>query len=105
MYKPIRSLIALSAVTLCALPATAQETVDLHVIADIRQEAFENSQVMDYAGFLTDVIGPRLTGSQNMRQAQQWALEQMRELGLSGVQREPNRRGREVDAHLVCDSE
>jgi len=43
---------------------------------------------MDYAGFLTDVIGPRLTGSQNMRQAQQWALDQMRELGLSGVQRE-----------------
>lgn len=88
MCQPARSLFAVSVLVLCTLPAAAQETVYWDVVADIRHAAFEDSHVMDYAGFLTDVIGPRLTGSPNMRQAQAWALDQMRGLGLSGVERE-----------------
>ena len=88
MYQSARSLIATSVFALSTLPATAQEPVYWDFVADIRREAFDNSRVMEYAGFLTDVIGPRLTGSQNMRQAQRWALNEMRQLGLSRVERE-----------------
>jgi len=70
-------------------PAFAQEPVHWDVAERIRQEGFENSRVMDFAGYLTDVIGPRLTGSSNMRQAQDWAVDQMEGLGLSGIEKEP----------------
>lgn len=70
-------------------PARAQEPVYWEVVERIRQEGLENSRVMDFASYLTDVIGPRLTGSSNMRQAQNWVADQMAELGLSGIEMEP----------------
>ena len=42
---------------------SAQEPVDLQIIHKIKNEAFENSQIMETLGYLTDVFGPRLTGS------------------------------------------
>jgi carboxypeptidase Q len=85
--RPILS--ATAATLLFAAPTTAQEPDHLEVVDQIKREAFENSRVMDYAGYLTDVVGPRLTGSSNMRQAQGWAAATMREMGLSGVELEP----------------
>jgi hypothetical protein len=84
-------LIATAAATvpLSTLPAAAQEPVHWDVVNRIRHEAFENSRVMDFAGYLTDVIGPRLTGSPNMRQAQSWTMRQMEEMGLARIEREP----------------
>ena len=41
----------------------AQEKVDLAVIQRIKKEAFQNSKVMDHLFYLTDVYGPRVTGS------------------------------------------
>ncbi len=38
---------------------------------------------------LTDGIGPRLTGSPQLKQANEWAAEQFRSLGLSNVHQEP----------------
>jgi hypothetical protein len=82
--------ILLAAVALAASsPATAQETVDLETVAKIRDEGFNRSQVMDYAWYLTDVIGPRLSGSENMRAAEEWAQGTMTELGLANVAIEP----------------
>jgi hypothetical protein len=60
----------------------AQEKVDLYTVNRIRAEAFENSKVMDYAFYLTDVLGPRLTGSPAYKAAAQWTLSKLRELGL-----------------------
>ena len=82
-------LTAVVAVPLFVAPALAQEPVHWDEAERIRQEGFENSRVMDFAGYLTDVIGPRLTGSSHMRQAQDWALDQMEKLGLSGIEKEP----------------
>ena len=65
-----RTLTAITALTLAASPAATQEPVHWDVVDRIRDEGFENSRVMEYAGYLTDVIGPRLTGSPNMREAQ-----------------------------------
>lgn len=72
-----------------ATRARAQEPVDWDVVAKIREEGFQRSQVMDLVWYMTDVIGPRVTGSPNMRRGQQWAKSKMEELGLVNVVIEP----------------
>jgi carboxypeptidase Q len=54
----------------------------LAVVARIRREAYEHSQVMALASYLTDVVGPRLTNSPNIRRAQTYARDQMRSGGI-----------------------
>jgi carboxypeptidase Q len=49
----------------------------------IKDEELKRSQVMEMVGYLTDVIGPRLTGSPNLRKAQEYALARTRSWGLS----------------------
>jgi len=73
-------------------PATAQivaERLDLDAIDRIREEGLERSRVAELAGYLTDVIGPRLTGSPGMRRANEWTAERLREWGLENVVVEP----------------
>jgi hypothetical protein len=72
------------------LPAqTVQERVDLSIVQRIRDEALNRSQIPELAGYLTDVIGPRLTGSTGMRRANDWTAQQFRTWGLVNVQVEP----------------
>ncbi len=61
------------------------ETVDLDTITSIRQEGFHNSKVMDTLSELTDRIGPRLTGSPNMKRANDWTREQLEKWGLANA--------------------
>jgi carboxypeptidase Q len=61
------------------------ETVDLETITNIRQEGFRNSKVMDTLSELTDRIGPRLTGSPNMKRANDWTREQLEKWGLANA--------------------
>ena len=68
---------------------TIQERVDLSVVQRIRDEALNRSQVPELAGYLTDVIGPRLTGSTGMRRANDWTAEQFRSWGLANITVEP----------------
>lgn len=65
--------------------AYAQEQVDLDMTARIRQEAFQRSQVMDTLNHLTDVIGPRLTNSPAMAEANRWTRAKFGEWGLANV--------------------
>ncbi len=51
----------------------------------IKNEEMENSQVMEIAGYLTDVYGPRLTFSNEYKQAADWASSKMKEWGLENV--------------------
>jgi hypothetical protein len=60
----------------------AQEKVDLAVIQRIKKEAFQNSKVMDHLFWLTDVYGPRLTGSPGFTAAANWAVKQLKEYGI-----------------------
>ncbi|MFQ6113334.1 MAG: peptidase M28, partial [bacterium] len=60
----------------------AQEPVDLQVIMKIKEEGFQNSQVMETLFYLTDVHGPRLTNSPNYRAASQWCVDKLTEWGL-----------------------
>jgi hypothetical protein len=80
------------ALAIGAVPAAAQvaaERVDLEAVRRIREEGLTRSQVPQLAGYLTDVIGPRLTGSSAMARANQWTAERFREWGLANVAVEP----------------
>jgi carboxypeptidase Q len=63
----------------------AQEPVDWEVVSKIREEGLQRSQVMEMVGYMSDVLGPRLTASPSMRAAQEWAQQKMREIGLQNV--------------------
>jgi hypothetical protein len=62
--------------------AATPEAVDLDVIGQIRSEGYHNSQVMQLLGELTDRIGPRLTGSPNLKLANDWTRVKLAEFGL-----------------------
>jgi hypothetical protein len=49
----------------------------------------ENSEVMANITYLSDVIGPRLTGSDNLKRANDWTAEKMKSYGLTNVHLEP----------------
>lgn len=68
---------------------TAQEKTDPDVNARIRKEERENSQIMRTLHFLTDVYGPRLTGTPNLKAAEEWAVKQLRDWGLENARLEP----------------
>ena len=65
------------------------EKVDMHIVGLIRNEEFNNSKVMETMFQMTDVNGPRLTGSPGMKSAEQWAKNRLESWGLSNVQIEP----------------
>ncbi|MCP4723540.1 MAG: M20/M25/M40 family metallo-hydrolase [bacterium] len=67
----------------------AQEKSDLDVIAKIREEGFQRSQVMDIVSYITDVHGNRLVGSLGIKKAQEWAKVKMEEIGLENTFIEP----------------
>ena len=89
-YKVITaSLFVFSILSITSAYLLSQERADLTMVARIRDEAFNRSQVMDFAWYLTDVIGSRLAGSSGMSRAQQWAKTKMDQIGLSNTAIEP----------------
>ena len=79
----------LLAAPLAAQQAAVQERLDLAALARIREEGLTRSRVDSIGGYMTDVIGPRLTASSGMRRAQDWAAQTMRGWGLTNVAIEP----------------
>ncbi len=73
----------------CVTSAVAQEKVDLETISRIRYEGFLNSKVMEIASGLMDGIGARLTGSPNMKKANEWTRDKLTEFGLVNAHLEP----------------
>jgi carboxypeptidase Q len=51
----------------------------------IKEEGLQRSQVMATLGYLTDVIGPRLTGSPNMKRANEWTRDKLAAWGLANA--------------------
>jgi hypothetical protein len=84
------SRIALAAALLAAiLPARAQQRgqrppdPQAQAAAAILEEIRNNSELMDNLEYLTDMIGPRVTGTEKTKQASQWTLEMFKKYGLS----------------------
>lgn len=57
-------------------------------IERIRDEGLNRSQVMTTLSYLTDVIGPRLTGSPELRRANEWTRDRFTAWGLTNAQAE-----------------
>jgi carboxypeptidase Q len=97
-----RTLI-LAVLALSALPLCAEEPVDLSMMTRIRDEGLHRSQVMDTLFHLTDVIGPRLTGSPQAKQANEWTRDQFKRWGLVNTHLEgyPFGRGWSFSGSLV----
>ena len=76
-------------VVLFGAAVAAQERIDHDVFWKIRQEGTVNSSILDTLHVLTDVYGPRLTGSPNLKAAGEWAIEQMHAWGLKEGRLEP----------------
>ncbi|MCG3159327.1 MAG: hypothetical protein JMDDDDMK_00313 [Acidobacteria bacterium] len=66
----------------------AKEKLDYAMIGKIREEGLTRSQVMDHISWLSDVYGPRLTGSPAIKQASDWAQKKFKEWGLANVHEE-----------------
>jgi carboxypeptidase Q len=75
---------------LLSVSVAAQETVNDTVVAQIKGEAFQRSAVMDTLSWIADVYGPRLTGSPTLRQAGEWARDQLTKWGMVNAALEPN---------------
>src|SRR5688572_953036 len=66
----------------------AKEKLDYAMIARIRDEGLNRSQVMDHISWLSDVYGPRLTGSPAIKQASEWTRKKFAEWGLANIHEE-----------------
>ena len=72
-----------------SVAAQQPEPIDLNVINKIKDEEMQRSQVMSTVSYLTDVIGPRVTGSPGLRRAQQYAIDTLGSWGISNARLEP----------------
>jgi carboxypeptidase Q len=66
-----------------AQPAT--ENLDYTMYQRIRDEGLSHSHVMEFASALMDGIGPRLTGSPNLKRANEWTRDQLAAMGCSNA--------------------
>ncbi len=66
-------------------PGPYGDQVDLAVLSQIKQQAFNHSQVMENLYYLADVYGPRVNNSRNYRAAAEWAMQRLRSYGVQNV--------------------
>jgi hypothetical protein len=86
---PARAFLLIAAsVAVAGTPLLAQAedpADDVEVLERIWQGALERSRTYRFLEELSDSIGPRLTGSAEAREAAEWALRQMGDIGLKNV--------------------
>ncbi len=82
-----RSMFAMLFVTATAVSAVARVSVaqDSATLARIRDEGMNRSRVVEWFNHLTNVIGPRLTGSPAFKQSIDWSAQQFTAFGLTNV--------------------
>ncbi|WP_299078139.1 M20/M25/M40 family metallo-hydrolase [uncultured Paraglaciecola sp.] len=95
---------------LCISTSMAWANSDLDMANKIRSEGFYNSEVMHTLEQLTDEIGPRLSGSPQMKQANDWTLNKLKSWGLKNAYLDPFEFGRgwshdAASIHLVSPRE
>ncbi len=82
----MRQLLLLALCLFLTIPVLeAQEMSNEEVIQVIRKYGLDQSQVIETASWMTDVYGPRLTGSPMLDMATEWATNQLEEWGMSNV--------------------
>jgi carboxypeptidase Q len=68
--------------------SSAPDKPDYDAIYRLKDEGFSRSQVMEIESYLTDVYGPRLTNSPNIKEARDWTLKKLNEWQLANVKAE-----------------
>ena len=81
----LRFVSAFAAGCLAVLPAVAQAPALANVNTQLRAQETKDSQLMWWLHEVTDVYGPRLTGSPGLKAAQDFAVKQMQKWGFSNV--------------------
>ena len=66
-------------------PLQAQTAVDTAGVGELIARAIGQSEVMGHLQHLTDVIGPRLSGTAAMQRANEWAADRLRGYGLTAT--------------------
>src|SRR5665213_73042 len=61
---------------------------DPSVVSKFQDEEAQHSHIMEVLGYLTDVYGPRLTNSPNIREAADYAVKTLNSWGLANVREE-----------------
>jgi carboxypeptidase Q len=89
IIRPLATAVLLAALAAPVAAQVVQERVDLSVVQRIRDEAYNHPQVDSILGYLSDVIGPRVTGSPQVKQANDWTAQKLRDYGLTNVVVEP----------------
>lgn len=96
MIKKISTLLVFTLFTSIVFGQLDQEEITDIII----EQGIEKSQVMEIASWVTDVYGPRLTGSPMLDKATQWAQEELKKWGMQNVHLEewgPFGRGWEME--------
>jgi hypothetical protein len=93
-YRALAIAVGVSTLVVSAAPPYfaqegAQERIDADINARIRKEAQDNSRILRTLHYLTDVYGPRLTGSPNLKAAGEWAIKEMASWGFANGRLEP----------------
>src|SRR4029453_8717720 len=97
MRHPRLALIIVMAVVAAAALSAQQEPIDRAMVARIRAEATERSQVIDTFNYITNVTGARPTGSKAHKQAADYVRGKLAEWGLANAHLEPFQFGRGWD--------
>jgi hypothetical protein len=84
-----RLLLALLAGLSLLAPTAHAEEIDLLVVHRIKQEAFNNSHLMEYMHQLADLNGPRMAGSPGYRKAAETAVGLFNQAGIAKAAVEP----------------
>src|SRR6201996_7281396 len=84
-----RLILTTAAGLMMAVPAMAQAPGLPDVNTQLRAQETKDSQLMWWLHEVTDVYGPRLTGSPGLKAAQDFAVKQMKEWGFQNVHLEP----------------
>ena len=77
-----RVAMALAAVVFVAPLAAQDQTVDTTGVGALLDQGMNHSQAMNNLEHLTDIIGPRLTGSPAARAANDWTMQRFKDYGL-----------------------
>lgn len=79
-------LVPVSSLGQTAAPKIFEAPAD--VVKQIKEEGTTRSQVMQTLSYMSDVIGPRLTGSPGMKRANEWTRDTMTKWGLQNARLE-----------------
>jgi carboxypeptidase Q len=87
----MRHVLTLTGCLLAAASISGQAPtagLDRATIGRLRTEAIDKSQALDHVWWLSEVYGPRATGTPALEAASQWAMKRFTEWGLSNVHQE-----------------